>query len=169
MSERNPPAITDPASAGGGASPDPIQLADRLHSVAIHLLRRVRRQDAHSGLTPARLSALSVVVFGGPLGLGELAAAEQVRAPTMSRTVAALEGAGLLRRRVDPHDGRAVVLEATREGERLLAEARGRRVRALAGDLGRLAPDDLDALRRSLAAITRVLDLPDRQPAGGPR
>ncbi len=62
-------------------------VADRLHSAAIHLLRRVRKQDAATGEGPARLSALSVLVFGGPMTLGQLAAAEQVKPPTMSRIV----------------------------------------------------------------------------------
>ncbi|HXX01836.1 MAG TPA: hypothetical protein VEJ00_11510, partial [Candidatus Acidoferrales bacterium] len=66
---------------------DLLSLADRLHSVAIHLLRRVRKQDVETGEGPARLSALSVLVFGGPKTLGELAAAEQVKPPTMSRIV----------------------------------------------------------------------------------
>ena len=62
-----------------------------LHSAAIHLLRRVRKQDAATGEGPARLSALSVLVFGGPMTLGQLAAAEQVKPPTMSRIVTGLE------------------------------------------------------------------------------
>jgi DNA-binding MarR family transcriptional regulator len=81
---------------------DVVRLADQLHSASIHLLRGVRRVDARSGLPPAQLSALSVVVFGGPLSLGALAAAEQVRPPTMTRIVDALEAAGLVTRRPDP-------------------------------------------------------------------
>src|SRR3954463_14052103 len=69
-----------------------LELADRLHSTAIHLLRRVRKQDVAIGQGPARLSALSVLVFGGPKTLGELAAAEQVKPPTMSRIVAGVGG-----------------------------------------------------------------------------
>ena len=75
-------------------------LADRLHSAAIHLLRLVRVQDAATGVAPARLSALSVIVFGGPVSLNDLARAEQVRPPTMSRIVDALEAEGLARRTV---------------------------------------------------------------------
>ena len=71
--------------------PDTAAIADRLHSAAIHLLRRVRKQDAATGEGPARLSALSVLVFGGPMTLGQLAAAEQVKPPTMSRIVTGLE------------------------------------------------------------------------------
>src|SRR3954468_14349028 len=95
---------------------DAAQVADRLHSAAIHLLRRLRTEDTASGLTAPRLSALSVIVFGGPLTLGALAAAEQVRPPTMTRLVAALEQAGLVARELDPDDRRHVLLRATAEG-----------------------------------------------------
>src|SRR3954449_11915820 len=104
-----------------------VRLAGHLHSAAIHLLRGVRRVDALSGLPGAQLSALSVVVFGGPLSLGALAAAERVRPPTMGRVGGALERAGLVTREPDPADARAVVVAATRAGGRLLAEGPGRR------------------------------------------
>src|ERR1700682_1727268 len=81
------------------------EAADRLHSAAIHLLRRLRVLDRESGVGPAQLSALSVLVFGGPRSLGELAEAEQVRPPTMSRIVAGLVRGGLVKRR-KTEDGR---------------------------------------------------------------
>ncbi|CAA9348463.1 MAG: hypothetical protein AVDCRST_MAG40-2756, partial [uncultured Gemmatimonadaceae bacterium] len=84
----------------------PEPLADRLHSAAIHLLRWLRREDGAAGLSGPRLSALSVVVLAGPLTLGELAAAEQVRPPTMTRLVDALAAEGLVRREPDACDGR---------------------------------------------------------------
>src|SRR5436190_15390507 len=92
------------------------QVAERLHSAAIHLLRRLRLEDAASGLTAPRLSALSVVVYGGPLTLGALAAAEQVRPPTMTRIVAALERSGLVTRAPHPTDGRQILIAATADG-----------------------------------------------------
>jgi len=79
-----------------------IAAADRLHSAAIHLLRRVRKQDEASGIGPAQLSALSVLVFAGPKTLGELAAAEQVKPPTMSRIVTGLERSRLIEITRDP-------------------------------------------------------------------
>src|SRR5215216_941547 len=106
------------------------QLADRLHSAAIHLLRRVAREDAASGLGGPALSALSVVVFGGPLSLGRLAAAERVRPPTMTRTVQGLDAAGLVRREADAADRRIVNIAATRRGVEVLQAARARRVSA---------------------------------------
>jgi len=139
---------------------DPAQrqeIADRLHSAAIHLLRRVRAQDAASGLSPARLSALSVIVFAGPVSLQDLARAEQVRPPTMSRIVDALQTAGLARRSVNAHDRRAVLIEATRKGTATLQKGRRRRVKFLTAHLARLSATQLAELDRSLRALQEVL------------
>src|ERR1700752_3289409 len=107
---------------------EPSGLADRLHSIAIHLLRRVRKQDASTGEGPARLSALSVLVFGGPMTLGQLAAAEQVRPPTMTRIVTGLEHSQLAERFADAADARRVKIRATPKGTRLLQKSRQRRI-----------------------------------------
>src|SRR6266545_8107677 len=115
------------------------ETADRLHSAAIHLLRRVRRTDPLTGVPAAQLSALSVLM-GGPLTLGEMAAAEQVRPPTMSKLVSEMERAELVRRSSDPGDARITRLEMTPKGRRVLAKGRElriadieRRIRALSG------------------------------------
>jgi DNA-binding MarR family transcriptional regulator len=105
-------------------------MADRLHSATIHLLRRLRVSDRASGIGPAQLSALSVLVFGGPRSLGDLAEAEQVRPPTMSRIVQGLERSGLIRRSETP-DKRRRLLEATAKGTKILQEGRKRRVQSL--------------------------------------
>src|SRR5689334_7555890 len=129
-------------------------VADRLHSAAIHLLRRLRRHDDAMGLTAARASALSILVFGGPATLSTLARAEQVSAPTMTRLVLGLERDGLVRRAADEHDGRVVWLQATAKGTRLLHEGRRRRVAALAEELGSLSAAD----RATLAAAAAILE-----------
>jgi DNA-binding MarR family transcriptional regulator len=139
---------------------DEILLADQLHSAAIHLLRGVRRVDAASGLPAAQLSALSVVVFGGPLSLGALASAEQVRPPTMSRVVGALEAAGLVTRAPDPADARSVLVTATRAGRRLLDEGRRRRVEALADRLATLDDAERAALHAAAPALVRLSGSP---------
>jgi DNA-binding MarR family transcriptional regulator len=133
------------------------ELADRLHSIAIHLLRQVRVQDAASGLAPARLSALSVLVFGGAMSLNDLARAEQVRPPTMSRIVDALESAGLIRRTVNPQDRRAVVLEATEKGIAILWQGRKRRVRFLAKHLSRLSEQERKQIDAAIKAIQKAM------------
>jgi DNA-binding MarR family transcriptional regulator len=132
-------------------------LADRLHSTAIHLLRLVRGQDTAAGIGPARLSALSVVVFGGPISLNDLARAEQVRPPTMSRIVDALEKDGLARRRVNADDRRAVVIETTTKGARVLQEGRKRRVRMLAKSLSGLKRSELLQVEHAIRTIQKAL------------
>jgi len=131
-------------------------VADALHSAAIHLLRGVREEDARTGVGPARLSALSLLVFGRPMRLTELARIEQVRPPTMTKVIAGLEAGGLVRRRADVDDARAVKLEATGRGTKLLREARRRRVERLSAALRGLAADELDVLARAAAIIERV-------------
>ena len=133
---------------------DPELLADRLHSAAIHLLRRVRRQDVVSGLGPAQLSALSVLVFRGPMGLNQLAAAEQVSPPTMSRVVAALERQKVVERTSDARDARRIHLRATAKGQNLLQKARKRRISYLAERLAELPAESLS----ELASAAEILD-----------
>ena len=132
-------------------------LADRLHSVAIRLLRVVRVEDAATGIAPARLSALSVIVFGGPVSLRDLARAEQVRPPTMSRIVDALEAQGLARRKVNPRDRRAVVIEATEKGAEMLKQGRKRRVKFLAPYLSKLDESELAHIANAVHAIQPAL------------
>lgn len=132
------------------------EMATRLHSAAIRLLRMLRREDEGSGISAPRLSALSVVVFGGPLSLADLAAAEQVRPPTMSRIVDALVVANLVTRTTDVDDRRMVRIEATAEGVRLLEEGRERRVRALTARLQQLADSERRALGRAVELIERI-------------
>jgi DNA-binding MarR family transcriptional regulator len=136
--------------------PDAGAIATDLHAVAIRLLRQVRREDDALGLTAARLSALSVLVFGGRKTLGELAAAEQVSLPTMTRIAAALAKARYVERSIDPNDRRYVYLEATRRGVALLDEGRRRRVERLSALLAELRPGELATCDRALAALRRV-------------
>jgi DNA-binding MarR family transcriptional regulator len=138
-------------------APDAFHTADRLHSVAIHLLRRVRKQDTASGEGPARLSALSVLVFGGPMSLGELAAVEQVRPPTMTRIVTGLERSGLALRIADSEDGRRVRVSATPKGIRLLQAARQRRIEALASQLKLLTDKELRLLQEAADLLDGAL------------
>jgi DNA-binding MarR family transcriptional regulator len=113
-------------------------IADQLHSAAIHLLRKLRKEDEGSGLNAPRLSALSVIVFGGPITLGDVATAEQVRPPTMTRIVNALEDQGLVLKKQNASDGRSTLLSATPAGKKLLMEGRNRRVNALAKQIAAL-------------------------------
>jgi DNA-binding MarR family transcriptional regulator len=134
----------------------PAAVADALHSAAIHFLRRVRQEDERSGLTPARGSALSVLVFGGPMRLTDLARIEQVKPPTMTRIVAGLAGQALVRRQRVREDARAVRLAATARGTRILQQGRRRRVARLARALKGLTARDRRTLRRAAALMERL-------------
>jgi DNA-binding MarR family transcriptional regulator len=133
------------------------RLADRLHSASIHLLRRLRRQDDAAAVTAPHLSALSVLVFGGARTLGELAAAEQVRPPSMTRLVRNLERQGLVEREPHPLDRRAIYLRATKAARRVLEEGRARRVHVLAERLRGLDADDLACLERAAELIEGIV------------
>ena len=132
-------------------------LADRLHSLAIHLLRTVRASDEESGLSAPRLSALSVIVFREPITLGDLAAAEGVTAPTMTRLVQGLEADQLLGRHAHPTDARAVLLRPTERGRRLLAAARQRRVKTLASALAHLETKDRNVVALAVSTLEALI------------
>lgn len=128
-------------------------VADRLHSIAIRVLRHAREADRESRLGPARLSALSVLVYGGPCTLGELAQAEQVTAPTMTRIVQGLESDGLARREPSPDDARASILRATAKGKSVLERARQARLRRIETLLESASSDDVERLEEALEAV----------------
>jgi DNA-binding MarR family transcriptional regulator len=134
----------------------PAGVADAIHSAAIHLLRKIRKEDERTGITASRLSALSVLVFGGPMRVTDLARAEHVKPPTMTRIVAALEADQLAKRTADAADGRSARIEATRRGERLMQEGRKRRVERLGAALKGLSDEELALLSRAAAIIETV-------------
>jgi DNA-binding MarR family transcriptional regulator len=150
---------TQPANASAALpalQPATIEVADQLHSAAIHLLRRLRVRDRESGIGPAQLAALSVLVFGGPRSLGELADAEQVRPPTMSRIVAGLQRAKLVRRHAT-EDARRVRLEATPKGVNLMWEGRRRRVESLTNAVSGLPENERQQLSDAIALLQQVI------------
>lgn len=137
-----------------------LRVADRLHSASIHLLRRLRVRDRESGIGPAQLSALSVLVFGGPKSLAELAEAEQVKPPTMSRIVAGLERAKLVKSEAAREDARRIRIAATTKGEKVMQEGRRRRVEMLAELIDELSPHDvhkLGEIAETMDGISRKL------------
>jgi DNA-binding MarR family transcriptional regulator len=147
------------------ARPDRLEVANRLHSAAIHLLRRARRVDAESHLPAPQLSALSVIVYGGPITLGALASAEQVRPPTMTRLIAAMEDGGLIERESDKEDRRVVRIRATAKGKRILEEGRDRRIAVIGEALAALPDVDVKAIAAALDAIEKVAGTPHRRGA----
>ncbi len=144
--------------------PDPA--AEPLHRHALRLLRLLRQEDAGLGVSAARLSALSVLVFGGPATLGALATAEQVSAPTMTRLAQTLEREGLVRREVDEVDARSVRLVATPAGTRLLHRGRDRRLDALSRALVSLSANERTAIIAALPALDQLVGQLQRRAAG---
>ena len=135
---------------------DLARAANALHSASIHVLRRARAADRESGLTPERLSLLSVLVYAGARTIGALAAIEGVSAPAISRIVTALEASGLARRG-RTKDAREVTVAATARGRRLVEEGRRRRLMLIARELERFARSDLQKIR----AVAEMLERGD--------
>lgn len=135
---------------------DAREVAARLHSSALRLLRDLRREEDGGGLSAPRLSALSAIVFAGPMSLAELAQAERVKPPTMSRLVDALVERGLVTRVARPGDRRSVEIEATPAGRDLLDAGSERRVGVLVKRLGALADSERRALARGVEILERV-------------
>ena len=133
------------------------EIADRIHSAAIHLLRKLRREDADSGLNAPRLSALSVIVFAGPVTLGDLAGAEQVRPPTMTRIVDALAEQKLVTRNKSAKDARRTMIAATPAGRRVLMQGRERRIRALARQIAALSERERATLQEAANALEGIV------------
>jgi DNA-binding MarR family transcriptional regulator len=132
-------------------------LALELNSLSIHLVRWSRRADDSLGVPPARLSALSVLVFGGDRTMSELADAEQVSLATMSRVVDGLERTGFARRRPNPQDARSWVVHATAKGRRLMEKGRAARVERMEAVLQHVPTRDCAAVEHALVLLRAAL------------
>lgn len=130
-----------------------------MNSAAIHLLRAVRPADRLSGLTPARLSALSVLVFGGPSPLGRLAKIEAVASPTMTRVVDGLCDLGLAERQPHPDSSRMVMITATEAGRALMQDAAKRRTDMIVGALRQLEPEERDLVHEAAPVLQELASL----------
>lgn len=153
----------------GDRNADPIELAARLANLSTVLQRQLARPDTGDGLTRARLSALAVLVLGGPRTLGALAVAERVRPPTMTRLVHAMEADGLLERAPNPDDGRSIIIRATPLGEQQLAGGRARQIAPLAegiSDLGRAERAQLEDATDLLGRLLRDAAWESPEPSG---
>lgn len=151
-----------PASSDSPRLVEATELAADLASLSTVLQRQLRRADHDDGLTRARLSALALLVLGGPRRLGELAAAEGVRPPTMTRLAHAMEADGLVARRPDASDGRSVIIAATPAGEQLLGVGRARQIRPLADAIEALDDEDAAVLAHAADVLSRLLRDADR-------
>jgi DNA-binding MarR family transcriptional regulator len=152
-----------------GGSGDASALAARLASLSTILGRELARADLGDGLTRARLSALALLVLGGPRRLGELAAAERVRPPTMTRLVRAMEADGWVERTPDPVDRRSIVIRATAAGEARLEQSRRQQLAPLAAAIEALDPPDRRSIGEAVELLERLLREGGRPtgPSGG--
>ena len=132
-------------------------LAIEVNSLSIHLVRWAKRADAELGVPPARLSALSVLVFGGDRTITELADAEMVTLATISRVVDGLEEMGLARRIPNPADARSVLIRATPKGRRVMERGRQARVDRLTRLLEAVPAPERPAVERGLLALRHAL------------
>lgn len=138
------------------SSEDFMRAAEAIHAASIRVLRIVRVEDTKAGIGPAQLSVLSVLVFLGPKTMRELAEAEQVKPPTMSRVVDGLVRQRLAQRNTNTEDRRSLRIAATAKGKRLLLAGRDRRVQALSRRLEHLAKDDLNVLCKAAEVLGRI-------------
>jgi DNA-binding MarR family transcriptional regulator len=141
----------------------PTDLANRLHTAAIHLLRGLRDVDEQAGISARRLSALSVIVFAGPISLTDLAAAEQVSLPTTSRMMKDMEADNLIERIPDPADKRSVRIQATTKGLSLFEEARQRRIKSISDRVQTLTNEQIALLEEATTLLEKIT-LPPNHP-----
>lgn len=132
------------------------QLAALLGGAITRLNRRLRRARPVSELPPGQMSALASLELAGALTPRELADAERVQPPTMTRIVARLEELDLVQRSPHPSDGRQVILAPSERGRELVRENRRARTAWLAKQLAELTPEERETLRRAAEILERV-------------
>ena len=137
------------------------EAAIRLQSLATRLLRRARSMHGKQGVGSAQYSAMGVLHVRGPLPPGELARAESVSHPTMSRVVAGLAKMGAVERLEDPADRRSRIVGLTPEGRALYEKICANRVAMAAVILGQLKKETVAEL---LEVVTRVAALVENAP-----
>jgi DNA-binding MarR family transcriptional regulator len=133
------------------------ELAQRLNSATVHLMRALRQGRLASGLAAEHSSALGVIVFGGPLSIGALARTERVGAPAMTKTVGILEAAGLVTRDRDEADARVIKVRATRKANELVLRGREERVVRIGKALSTLSPADTARLSAAIGTFERLV------------
>jgi DNA-binding MarR family transcriptional regulator len=133
-------------------------LARRLNSATVHLMRALRQDPAPSGLAAEHRSALGVVVFGGPISIGALARAEGVGAPAMTKTVGILERAGHVTRERDAADARVVNVRPTRKAKELVLRGRDQRVVRIGKALAAIGPGETARLAAAIGTLERLVN-----------
>ena len=135
------------------------ELVSNLRMGVMRLARRLRHERSGNDLTLTQLSALATLNRLGPQTIGELAAADNVKPPSMTRTVNYLEDLGLVSREAHETDGRQVVVALTAKAHAVLAADRERRDAWLKEHLADLT----DSERRLLRKVAPLLDQMSQQ------
>jgi DNA-binding MarR family transcriptional regulator len=138
------------------------EIAALLHEQFARLTRQLRTIELPDGMTPERLSALSVIDKRGPISVTALAEQEMVRPATMSRMVTALVEDGLVKRGEDKDDGRGVLVTTTSKGRRAFQRAQEQRLQHFAEVLDSLSAEQLEAMRKLTGALERLTALLDK-------
>lgn len=133
------------------------EVAEKLHSVAIHLLRNAKKHDQESGLTAERLSLLSILIYVGPQTINSLAEMEQVSAPAITRTVKSLEKQGYVIKSRSKTDQRVVYVAPTRKSQQLLEETRRKRLQRIEHLLEGAAEEDLKQLSVAMTILEKQI------------
>jgi DNA-binding MarR family transcriptional regulator len=138
---------------------DPTSIANRLRPALLRLNRELRREIHSLGVTGSQVSLLIKIQKERGTGIRELARWERMSTPGMSKYVARLETAGLVRRTELEEDRRRVGLELTPEGARVLASVKRRRTAWLAERLRELSPRELEAVDAAIEPLLKLIDV----------
>ena len=132
-------------------------LASGLRISTMRLARRLRfERDADNDLSMSQLAVLGTLSRHGEMTIGELAAHEKIRPPSMTRLVNSLDMRGLVSRHAHPTDGRQVMIRLAAEGEQILSADRSRRDAWMSRRLRELSPAERDVLRRAAPIMERL-------------
>src|SRR5919198_4439360 len=135
-------------------APDTIELANRLRPVLLKLARELRREIHSLGVTGGQVSLLVAIKYQPGIGVRELAARERISVPAVSKFVARMEEAGLIRREPVGGDKRRVGLQLTENGHRVLRSVRSKRTAWVAARLRTLEPHERDAIDAAIEPLT---------------
>ena len=155
------PRTMRPAQAG--SRPDPVELANQLRPVLLHIIRQLRKELHSVGVTAGQVSILVALRDEPGIGIAELASIEGTSAPSISAHIDRLEAAGLVVRQRAAGDRRRIGLRLTADGARVLRAVRSRRTAWLATRLEALADGDLTALDEAIPALARIAARPERR------
>jgi DNA-binding MarR family transcriptional regulator len=139
----------------------PLDIANRLRPVLLHLNRHLRREVHTSGVSAGQLSLLSAICDNPSIGVAELAAREGTSMPSVSSHIDRLEASGLITRRQSDRDRRRVDLEVTAEGMRVLRVIRSKRTAWLSARLETLDDEDLAAIEAAIEPLAALLEQPE--------